>query len=83
MSEVIFRDMNKNSQAMWTDAYTGGPNKWLFAKRDGSLDDQNQGDEGAGIVANDHSEDLASFVPLQMVIRKEDCPPNDQSQRDK
>ena len=35
------------------------------------------------MVANDHLNDLASFVSLQMVICKGDCPPNDQNQRDK
>ena len=34
-----------------------------------------------GIVANDHQEDLASSVPLQMVVCKEDCPSDDQNQR--
>ena len=54
----------------------------VICKEDGSPDDQKQGDEGAGIVANDHPDDPASSVPLQMVICKEDCPPNDQNQRD-
>ena len=43
---------------------------------------QIQGNGGAWIVANNHLYDPASSVPLQMVIWKEDCPPNDQNQRD-
>ena len=54
----------------------------VICKEDGSLDYQNQGDRRAGIVANDHSEDLASSVPLQMVVCKEDCPSDDQNQGD-
>ena len=38
---------------------------------------------GAQIGQNDHPDDLASSVPMQMVICKEDCPPDDQSQRDR
>ena len=37
-------------------------------KEDGSPDDQNQGDRGARIVANDHLDDPASYVPLILVI---------------
>ena len=48
----------------------------------GTLNDQNQRDRGAGIVANDHLDNPASSFPLQMVICKEDCPPNYQNQRD-
>ena len=54
----------------------------VICREDGSPEDQNQGDRGAGIVANDHLDDLASSVPLQMVICKEDCPSDDQNQRD-
>ena len=54
----------------------------VVCKDDGSPYDQNQGDRGAGIVANDHPDDPASSVPLQMVICKEDCPSDDQNQRD-
>ena len=49
---------------------------------DGSQNDQNQGNAGAGIVAKDHLEDSASSVPLQMVVCKEDCPSDDQNQKD-
>ena len=52
----------------------------VVCKEEGSPGDQNQGDGGAGIVANDHPADPASSVPLQMVICKKDCPPNDQNQ---
>ena len=54
----------------------------IVCKEDDPLNYQNQGDRGAGIVANDHSEDLASSVPLQMVVCKEDCPSDYQNQRD-
>ena len=37
---------------------------------------------GTGIVVNDHPDDPASSVHLQMVICKEDCPSDDQNQRD-
>ena len=53
----------------------------VICKEDGSPDDQKQGDEGAGIVANDHPDDPVSSISLQMVTCKEDCPPNDQNQR--
>ena len=42
------------------------PLQIFICKEEGSLDDQNQGDGGAGIVANDHLDDPASSVPLQM-----------------
>ena len=35
-----------------------------------------------GIVANDHQEDLASSVPLQMVVCKENCSSDGQNQMD-
>ena len=54
----------------------------VICKEDGSLDDQNEGDGGAGIVANDHLEVPASSVPLQMVVCKEKCPLDDQNQKD-
>ena len=41
-------------------------------EEDGPPDDQNQGDGGAWIVANDHPDDPASSALLQMVICKED-----------
>ena len=43
------------------------PLQMVICKEDGSLDDQNQGDGGEGTVANDHTVDPASSVPLQMV----------------
>ena len=54
----------------------------VICKVDGSPDDQNQGDGGEGIIANDHPEDPASSVPLQMVVCKEICPSDGQNQRD-
>ena len=42
------------------------PLQIVICKEDGSLDDQNQVDGGAGIVANDHPDEPASSVPLQM-----------------
>ena len=54
----------------------------VIYKEDGPPDDQNQGDGGARIVANDHPDDPASSVPLQMVFCKEDCPSDGQIQRD-
>ena len=58
------------------------PLQMVICKEDGSPDDENQGDRGAGIVANDHPEDPASSVPLQMVVCKEDCPSDDQNKRE-
>ena len=54
----------------------------VICKEDGRPDDRNQGDGGSQIVANDHPDDPASSVPLQMFTCKEDFPPNDQNQRD-
>ena len=54
----------------------------VICKEDGSPDDQNQGDGGAGIVANDQPDDPVPSVPMQMVICKEDCLSDDQNQRD-
>ena len=54
----------------------------VICKEDDSPDDQNQGDGGAGIVANDHPDDPAYSVPLQKVVCKEDCPLDDQNQKD-
>ena len=51
----------------------------VICKEDGSLDD---GNGGAGIVANDHLDDPASSFPLQMVICKEDGSQDDQNQGD-
>ena len=36
-----------------------------------------------GTEEAEHPDDAASSVPMQMVICKEDCPPDDQSQRDR
>ena len=58
------------------------PLQMVICKEDGSPDDQNQGNGGARIVANDQPEDPASSVPLQMVFCKEDCASDDQNQRD-
>ena len=58
------------------------PLQMVIYKKDSSPDDQNQGDGGAGIVANDHSEDPASSAPLKIVVCKEDCPSNNHNQRD-
>ena len=44
------------------------PLQMVICKEDGSPDDQNQGDGGAGIVASYHLDNPASSVPLQMVI---------------
>ena len=57
--------------------FSSVPLQMVIYKEDGPPDDQNQGDGGARIVANDHSDDPASSIPLQMVICKENCPPND------
>ena len=50
--------------------------KWSFAKRTVLRMTKSKGTE-EGIVANDHSEDLASSVPLQMVVCKENGPLED------
>ena len=54
----------------------------VICKEYGSPDDQNKGDRGEGIVANDHPEDPGASAPLQMVVCKEDCPSDGQNQRD-
>ena len=56
---------------IWPPLCSSVPLQMVICKEDGSLDDQNQGGGRAGIVANDHPEDLTSSVPLQMVICKE------------
>ena len=43
----------------------------VICKEDGSADDQNQGDGGAGIVSNDDPEDPATSVSFRMFVRKE------------
>ena len=48
------------------------PLQMVICKEDGSLDDQNQGDEGARIVANEQLDGPASSVSLQMIICKVD-----------
>ena len=58
------------------------PLQMIICKKDDSPDDQNQGDGGAGIVANDQPDDPVPSVPMQMVICKEDCLSDDQNQRD-
>ena len=58
------------------------PLQKVVCKEDGSRNDQNQRDVGAGIVKNDHPDDPASSVSSQMVICKEDCISDDQNQRD-
>ena len=49
------------------------PLQMVICKEHGSPNDQNQGNGGARIVANDQPEDPASSVPLQMAFCKEDC----------
>ena len=66
---------------IWPPPCSSIPLQMVICKEDGSPDDQKQGDEGAGIVANDHPDDPVSSISLQMVTCKEDCPPNDQNQR--
>ena len=67
---------------IWPPLCSSLPLQMVICKEDGSTDDQKQGDEGAGIVANDHLDDLVFSISLQMVTCNEDCPPNDQNQRD-
>ena len=66
---------------IWPPPCSSLPLQMVICKEDDSPDDQKQGDEGAGIVANDHPDDPVSSISLQMVTCKEDCPPNDQNQR--
>ena len=54
----------------------------VICEEDGPPDDRNQGDRGARIVANDHPDEMASSVYLQMIVRTEDCPSDGQNQRD-
>ena len=56
------------------------PLQMVICKEDGPLDDKNQGDGEAWIVARNHP---CSSVPLQMVICKEDGSLDDQNQRDR
>ena len=51
--------------------YSSVPLQMVIYKEDGPPDDQNQGDGGAGIVSNDHPEDPATSLPLQMFFGKE------------
>ena len=51
----------------------------VICKEDGPPDDH-QGDGRALIVANNHLDDSASSVPLQMIICREDSSPDDQNQ---
>ena len=53
------------------DNFSSVPLQLVIFNEDGSLDDQNQGDGGAGIVSNDNLEDPATSVPFQMFVRKE------------
>ena len=71
-----------NSLIIPRDNYSSVPLQMVICKEDGRPDDQNQGDGGARIVANDHLDDPASSVHLQMVICKEDHPSYYQNQRD-
>ena len=53
----------------------------VVCKEDGFPDDQNQGDRGAGIVANDHPDGPASSVLLRSFTNghlQRDDPPDDQ-----
>ena len=45
--------------------YSSVPLQMVIYKEDGPPDDQNQGDGGARIVANDHLDDMASSVLLR------------------
>ena len=44
------------------DNYSCAPLQMVIYEEDGPSDDQNQGDGGAQIVANDHLDDLASSM---------------------
>ena len=59
---------------IWPPPCSSVPLQMVICKEDGRPDDQNQGDGGSQIVANDHPDDPASSVPLEMVICKEDYP---------
>ena len=50
--------------------YSSVPLQMVIYKEDGPPDDQNQGDRGARIVANDHPGDLASFVLLHSFAKR-------------
>ena len=56
---------------IWPPLRSSVPLQMVICKEDGSADDQNQGDGGAGIVSNDHPEDPATSLPLQMFFGKE------------
>ena len=47
------------------NTYSSDPLQIVNYKENGPQDDQNQGDRGARIVANDHPGDLAPFVLLR------------------
>ena len=59
---------------IWPPQCSSFPLQMVICKEDSSPYDESQGDRGAGIVANDHLEDLASSVPSQIVVCKEDYP---------
>ena len=48
---------------IWPSLCPSVPLQMVICKEDGSMDDQNQGDGGAGIVADDHPDDPASSIP--------------------
>ena len=50
--------------------YSSDPLQIVNYKEDGPQDDQNQGDRGARVVANDHPGDLASFVLLHSFAKR-------------
>ena len=65
--------------------YSSAPLQMVIYKEDGPPDDQKQGDGGAGIVANDHPDDPASFVLLRSFANghlQRERSPDDQNQGD-
>ena len=52
-------------QMIWPPLCSFVPLQMVICKEDGSLDDQNQRDRGARIVANDHLDDPATSVLLR------------------
>ena len=70
------------SRMIWHPPCSSISLQMVICKEHSSLYNQNQGDGGAGIFANDHLEDPASTAPSQMVVCKEVCSSYDQNQRD-
>ena len=67
LSKIVSRDYCSTQQLLHVtfvpyNKHSSVPLQIVICKEDGPPDDQNQGDGGAQIVANDHPDDPASSV---------------------